>query len=143
MSEVIGLNDNKLLRSDYVYDSTYSKNQQALNQEFSNGITLATDTSKSGGAYTNYTTLIEALRKTTGGQMGSVQFTADYDNMYAGWYNYIWIPHRTGGTGGDNGDYGTLLLFLMALDNFANTSIGMAIVRYHGGNFTSRFIAHM
>lgn len=143
MSEIIGLNDNKLLRSDYVYDTTYSKNQQTLNQGFMTGITIATDTSMSGGAYTNYTTLIQALRKTTGGQMGSVEFTQGYDNMYAGWYNYIWIPHRTGGTGGDNGDYGTLLLFLMTLDNFADTSIGMVVVRYQGGNYIRRFIAHM
>lgn len=56
------------------------------------------------------------------GQAGSVSITADYTNnnitIAAGWYNYLYVPHRTGGyngqqAGGDNGNYGNLFLWGM------------------------------
>ena len=57
---------------------------------------------------------IEALLKKVQGtypKMGSAAFTKD-THVANTWWNFIYTPHRTG-VGGDNGDYGTLLLFPM------------------------------
>lgn len=65
--------------------------------------------------------LLEELR-VTNGQIGSVNFTESYTAngaiIHRIWYNYIWIPHRHGGTDGnlstdDNSNFGTLLLYPM------------------------------
>lgn len=56
---------------------------------------------------------IQALRVVPGGAMGSVNLTAstvDSMSIPAGWYNYIWIPHRSGQSSSDNRNYGTLIL---------------------------------
>lgn len=57
---------------------------------------------------------IEALLKQVQGlspRMGSCSFTKD-THVANTWWNFIYIPHRTG-SGDDNPDYGTLLLFPM------------------------------
>lgn len=57
---------------------------------------------------------IEALLKQIQGlspRMGSCSFTKD-THVANTWWNFIYIPHRTG-SGDDNPDYGTLLLFPM------------------------------
>lgn len=57
---------------------------------------------------------IEALLKKVQGtypKMGSAAFTKD-THVANTWWNFIYTPHRTG-VGGDNGNYGTLLLFPM------------------------------
>ena len=54
---------------------------------------------------------IEALLKKVQGtypKMGSAAFTKD-THVANTWWNFIYTPHRTG-VGGDNGNYGTLLL---------------------------------
>lgn len=60
----------------------------------------------------------EALLKKVMGltpRMGSARFTKD-THVGNTWWNFFYIPHRTG-VGEDNGDYGTLLLFPMAVDS--------------------------
>ena len=60
---------------------------------------------------------IQALRVNPGGKMGSVQLSAstvDSTSIPAAWYNYIWIPHRTGAAEADNQNFGTLILTPMA-----------------------------
>lgn len=57
---------------------------------------------------------IEALLKKIQGlspRMGSAQITKD-TRIASTWWSFLYIPHRTG-IGGDNGNYGTLLLFPM------------------------------
>ena len=58
--------------------------------------------------------IIQELRVRPGGSMGSVQVSADSTitgiTITAQWYNYIWIPHRTGQATDDNQNYGTLIL---------------------------------
>lgn len=57
---------------------------------------------------------IEALLKRVQGlspRMGSCSLTKD-THVANTWWNFIYTPHRTG-SGGDNPDYGTLLLFPM------------------------------
>ena len=56
--------------------------------------------------------LIEELRYSQG-QRGSVNITTASHNVVVGWYNYLYIPHRIGGTASDNMNYGNL--FLMSL----------------------------
>ena len=59
-------------------------------------------------------TTIEALLKKVQGlspRMGSCNLTED-THVAKTWWNFIYTPHRTG-SGSDNADYGTLLLFPM------------------------------
>lgn len=61
------------------------------------------------------------------GCMGSAEITSTYTannvTIATGWYNYCWIPHRSGGqngismTGNDNANYGNLFLFGMTVDS--------------------------
>ena len=75
-----------------------------------------------GALSNNIPDLINELRYTNG-QIGSVQITTAYtlnnETIATGWYNYIYIPHRTGGkdggVSGDNVNFGTLLLTGMTL----------------------------
>lgn len=56
---------------------------------------------------------IQALRVNPGGKMGSVLLNASTvgsTSIPAAWYNYIWIPHRTGAAESDNQNFGTLIL---------------------------------
>lgn len=65
------------------------------------------------------------------GQCGSVELTAcTYQNISIpeGWRNFLWIPHRNGGTAMDNSKYGTLTLYPM-------TQTGnVYIIQYSNGN---------
>jgi len=65
--------------------------------------------------------LCEELRYSNG-CAGSANITTAYalsgnSTIYAGWYNFLWIPHRSGGnngeSSGDNCNYGSLLLSSM------------------------------
>nr|UWI11291.1 MAG: hypothetical protein [Bacteriophage sp.] len=76
--------------------------------------------------------LVEELRYSSG-CMGSVNIKSPYKAMPAGWYNFIYIPHRSGGYNGlahdDNCDYGNLIMIGMTIDfqawiiNFQNNVI--------------------
>lgn len=72
---------------------------------------------------TTVTNLVEEVRYSSG-CMGSVYLQATYTanaggTIAAGWYNFIYSPHRSGGANGtansDNHDYGTLLLMGMTV----------------------------
>lgn len=57
--------------------------------------------------------VIQALRVKPGGRMGSVLLnasTVSSTSIPSAWYNYIWIPHRTGSPNDDNQNFGTLIL---------------------------------
>lgn len=83
--------------------------------------------------------LLDELRYSSG-CMGSVSITTQFSGSNAiipvGWYNYLWIPHRTGGLDGaaygDNTDYGQLLLFSME-----TPSKGYFDITYNSGTATS------
>ena len=64
-------------------------------------------------------TIEELLKKVQGfsPRMGSANLQTSTHGMQ-GWYNFIYTPHRTG-IGGDNPDYGALLLFPL---NFSGSS---------------------
>ena len=74
--------------------------------------------------------LCEEVRYSSG-VTGSINITTAYtkDNITiaTGWYNYIWVPHRSGGVNGaasgDNCDYGSLYLSGMTLS-------GLYMIRY-------------
>lgn len=81
--------------------------------------------------------IIGYLRKTNGA-MGSVQLATAYTvstgiTMSAGWYNYLYIPHRDGGingqTQGDNTTFGTLFMVRMNADD-----VKMWRVRVYSGS---------
>lgn len=61
------------------------------------------------------TTLINAIEiaRYSNGCMGSVYLSEAYGSITAGWYNYIYIPHRHGGNESDNPDHGNLILLSM------------------------------
>jgi hypothetical protein len=75
-------------------------------------------------AATTLAALIEEVRYSSG-CAGSVNLTSTYaatagGTIAIGWYNFLYIPHRSGGAngaaaGGDNCDYGTLLLTGMTM----------------------------
>ena len=87
--------------------------------------------------------LVNELRYSSG-CFGSVQLTANYTlggvTVVSGWYNYAYLPHRSGGVNGqasgDNCNYGTLLLLGMTVANkffvirLANSSIASLIDVY-------------
>ena len=67
--------------------------------------------------------LLNELRYSSG-CMGSVSIGTAYTNgvtIAAGWYNFLYLPHRSGGVNGaasgDNCNYGTLLLMGMTVGN--------------------------
>lgn len=78
------------------------------------------------GSYQAYATtipnLVQEVRYSSG-CMGSVSISTGYDSIPAGWYNFIYIPHRSGGVNGseigDNCDYGSLILIGMTMTNQA------------------------
>lgn len=66
--------------------------------------------SKEFGSHTSINSLFNAVRKLTGCS-GSFSLTAKDGKFDTGWYNFVWIPHRNGGIGGnDNSNFGTMLL---------------------------------
>lgn len=84
---------------------------------------LSYGSSIANGAYVPSSTTIDSLcselSKSSGcsGSVSLVKCTWNNVVIPAGWYNYLYIPHRTGGkNGAENGDnhqYGTILLFGM------------------------------
>lgn len=94
------------------------------------------------GSYQATATTIENLiteLRYSSGVMGSANIATAYTSpttgqvIAAGWYNFEYIPHRSGGANGaasgDNCDYGTLLLYGMTINSqhwrirFANAKI--------------------
>lgn len=71
-----------------------------------------------GASATTVAGLLSELRYSSG-CMGSVNLTTAYNSISTGWYNFLYIPHRSGGANGkaegDNCDYGTLLLYGMTV----------------------------
>lgn len=66
--------------------------------------------SREFGSHTSINSLFDAVRHLTGCS-GSFSLTAKDGVLNTGWYNFIWIPHRNGGIGGnDNNNFGTMLL---------------------------------
>lgn len=69
------------------------------------------------------------------GVMGSVSISTSYTKdgvtIATGWYNFLWVPHRSGGVNGqasgDNCDYGSLYLSGM-------TTSGCYLLRFANGN---------
>lgn len=108
----------------------------ALNgsQQMTGMLGLSFHNSIANGAFlcdaTTVPELIGELRYSNGG-MGSVSINTAYSSIPAGWYNFLYVPHRTGGNNGqpqgDNGDYGTL--FLMGM----TSRVGFFRVRLSGG----------
>lgn len=80
--------------------------------------------------------LVQELRYSSG-CMGSTNITTEYNSIPAGWYNFIYIPHRSGGVSGaardDNCDYGSLILIGMTMTNQA------WIIEFQSGNIASYF----
>lgn len=76
------------------------------------------------------TDLVNTLRYQNGG-MGSVNLTAAYSPIAAGWYNYIYVPHRIGGSDGDNYNYGNLILIGMtvSIGTIYTVTIGSGIIK--------------
>ena len=66
------------------------------------------------------------------GQCGSVYLT-ESNGLPGGWYWYIYVPHRNGGTVGDNMNYGLLMLY-----TFWGNSLYIA--RYINGTINVRLI---
>lgn len=67
------------------------------------------------------------------GQCGSVYVDdCTYVNVSIseGWYNFLWIPHRNGGTAGDNFKYGTLTLYPM------NMTGNVYVIQYSQGKIS-------
>lgn len=78
--------------------------------------------------------LIDAVRPLTGCS-GSFNLDAKDGLLNTGWYNFIWMPHRSGGiSGGDNGSFGTMLLV-----EFGGSSAW--IVNYNNGAISTRALA--
>lgn len=69
----------------------------------------------SGSDKTNFVDLVNALTgQNYGGGIcgGSINTSSTSLGIPAGWYNFLYIPHRTG-IGSDNYRYGNLLVFPM------------------------------
>lgn len=67
------------------------------------------------------------------GQCGSVYVNdCTYQNVSIpkGWYNFLWIPHRHGGTARDNSNYGTLTLYPM------NMTGNVYVIQYSQGKIS-------
>ena len=80
--------------------------------------------------------LVQELRYSSG-CMGSANISTEYNSIPAGWYNFIYIPHRSGGVNGsgsgDNCSYGSLILIDMTITNQA------WIIEFQSGNIASYF----
>lgn len=63
---------------------------------------------------------------------GSINVIETKLGVYPNWYNFLYIPHRTG-NGDDNMNYGTLLLFPM----IENTGTFYIVHRIGGTNFNA------
>lgn len=80
--------------------------------------------------------LVQELRYSSG-CMGSANISTEYNSMPKGWYNFIYIPHRSGGANGsidnDNCDYGSLILIGMTMTDQA------WIIEFQSGSIVSYF----
>lgn len=80
--------------------------------------------------------LVQELRYSSG-CMGSASITSPYNSMPSGWYNFIYIPHRSGGVNGsadgDNCNYGSLIMIGMTMTSQA------WIIEFQSGNIASYF----
>ena len=63
---------------------------------------------------------------------GSINITENKLGVFPHWYNFLYIPHRIG-NGGDNMNYGTLLLFPM----FENIDTFYIVHRIDGINYNA------
>lgn len=116
MAEYIGLDGVNLSGGD-VYNTTF---ERPLNYAM-----IADDFSPSDGTAA---TLINTVRY-KGACCGSARLYSE-SKISNGWYCFIWIPHRNGGQGGgDNMDYGVLLLYPMTF-----TSSYGCVIRYSNGD---------
>lgn len=103
----------------------------------SNPIYTSWKNSVANGSYTSSATTVPNLLtevRYSSGCMGSFNlgtaYTLSSATLSTGWYNFIWLPHRTGGVNGiatgDNCNYGSLILCGMTLDAFA-------VIRFSSG----------
>lgn len=123
MAKYIGLDGVNLSGGD-VYNTTF---ECPLNNAM-----IAGDFSPADG---RAATLINAVRY-KGACCGSAYLHSE-SKISSGWYCFIWIPHRMGGQGGgDNMDYGVLLLYPMTF-----TSSYGCVIRYSNGNLTYQTFA--
>lgn len=80
-----------------------------------------------GSAQTTIPNLLQEVRYSSG-CAGSFNLTTAYTlnnvTLATGWYNFIWVPHRSGGVNGaasgDNCDYGALYLHRMNATGYAD-----------------------
>lgn len=80
----------------------------------------------------NVSNIINQLKEGHG-QCGSVYVDdCTYQNVSIpkGWYNFLWIPHRNGGTERDNSKYGTLTLYPM------NMTGNIYVIQYSRGKIS-------
>ena len=96
-----------------------------------------------GAAGSDKTNFVDLIRTLTGQNYGggicggSINTTTTSCGIPAGWYNFLYIPHRTG-IGSDNYNYGNLLVFPMTQTNTYFYKIQMSgatilnAVRYGG-----------
>lgn len=96
-----------------------------------------------GAAGSDKTNFVDLIRTLTGANYGggicggSINTTTTSCGIPAGWYNFLYIPHRTG-IGSDNYNYGNLLVFPMTQTNTYFYKIQMSgatilnAVRYSG-----------
>jgi len=87
---------------------------ETTNTASSGNINLGAHPTAGENSATTVQALIQDLSKTVGGRIGSVSLslasTISALTIQSGWYNFIWLPHRQGGTSGDNSKYGTLIM---------------------------------
>ena len=89
--------------------------QKEIQLSFKNAVAM--------GSYQANATTIPALAEEvrySSGCMGSFQLNTAYSGIPTGWYNFLYVPHRSGGTNGspngDNHNYGTLTLYGMTVE---------------------------
>lgn len=116
-SSIDSLNNNKVSKSGDTMTGSLTLNKTSYN--YSGGTIPGTKQATS----TTIPNLINELRYSNG-QMGSVEIKTAYTlnsiTIATGWYNYIYVPHRTGGldgsSSGDNSNFGSLILTGMTVN---------------------------
>lgn len=131
MAEVIKLTD-KYIDTTSIYDRTQKQTQSALNTSFLNSLDYRMYArGQASQSFSTYKELIQTDCRYSRGVYGSVSFssTTGSDNVSSGWHWFLYVPHRNGGTGGDNSQYGVLFLV-----PFWGTSYYLHVVKYTSGN---------
>ena len=115
--------------TDYLTNSGFTMNGE-IKTSFGAAVAMGTR----GSAQNTIPNLVNELRYSSGvgGSFSlGTAYTLDGVTMSTGWYNYLWIPHRSGGVNGqasgDNCDYGMLLM------NAMTGSYGCFMLRYTSG----------